>query len=83
MISSALDTALFFSIAFYCGVDPRHGMTISEVLGAVGIADSCIALPWTNLAIADYVREAAPRGLSIAPYGAILAIMRRPAPQRA
>ena len=52
------------------------GVTISEVLGAVGIADQCIALPWTSLAMADYGVKLRLAALSIAPYGAILAIMR-------
>jgi uncharacterized PurR-regulated membrane protein YhhQ (DUF165 family) len=83
VISSALDTALFFSIAFYCGSIPGTGVTISDLLGAVGIADSCIALPWTKLAIADYGVKLLLAALSIAPYGAILAVMRRPSFQKA
>ena len=54
---------------------PRHERDHLEVLGAVGIADSCIALPWTSLAIADYGVKLLLAALSIAPYGAILAIM--------
>jgi uncharacterized PurR-regulated membrane protein YhhQ (DUF165 family) len=83
VISSALDTAIFFSVAFYCGAIPGLGLTISEVLGTAGIADTCIALPWTNLAMADYAVKLALAALSIAPYGAIVMIMRRPASQRA
>lgn len=82
VISSALDTAIFFSVAFYCGALPGLGLTISEVLGAAGIADQCIALPWVSLAVADYGVKLALAGLSIAPYGAILAVMRFQ-PQRA
>ncbi len=76
VISSGLDTAIFFSSAFYCGVVPGLGLTISEVLGQFGIADQCIALPWTNLAIADYLVKLALAAISIAPYGAILTLMR-------
>lgn len=76
VISSALDTAIFFSFAFYCGVVPGLGLTISEALGQVGIADQCIALPWVNLAVADYLVKLGLAALSIAPYGAILALMR-------
>ena len=82
VISSALDTAIFFSFAFYCGALPGLGLTISDVLGSVGIADQCIALPWTSLAVADYGVKLALAALAIAPYGAILAVMRIQ-PQRA
>ncbi|WP_210493183.1 queuosine precursor transporter [Microvirga antarctica] len=83
VISSALDTVLFFSIAFYCGPIPGLGLTISDLMGSVGIADSCIALPWTNLAMADYAVKLLLAALSIAPYGAVLVLMRRLSPQRA
>jgi uncharacterized PurR-regulated membrane protein YhhQ (DUF165 family) len=76
VISSALDTAIFFSFAFYCGVVPGLGLTISDALGQVGIADQCIALPWVNLAVADYMVKLALAAIAIAPYGAILALMR-------
>jgi len=75
VISSGLDTAIFFSVAFYCGAVPGLGLTISEILGQAGIVDECIALPWTNLAIADYLVKLALAAISIAPYGAILALM--------
>lgn len=76
VISSALDTAIFFSFAFYCGVVPGLGLTISDALGQVGIADQCIALPWVNLAVADYSVKLALAAIAIAPYGAILTLMR-------
>jgi queuosine precursor transporter len=76
VISSALDTAIFFSFAFYCGALPGLGLTISDALGGLGIADQCIALPWVNLALADYAVKLALAALSIAPYGAVLAVMR-------
>ena len=82
VISSGLDTAIFFSFAFYCGVVPGVSLTISEMLGQAGIADACIALPWVNLAVADYLVKLALAAISIAPYGAILALM-RPRMQRA
>lgn len=82
VISSGLDTAIFFSVAFYCGALPGLGFTISDVLAQGGIADECIALPWVNLAVADYLVKLALAAISIAPYGAILAIM-RPRIQRA
>jgi uncharacterized PurR-regulated membrane protein YhhQ (DUF165 family) len=76
VISSGLDTAIFFSFAFYCGALPGLGVTISDVLGQAGIADECIALPWVNLAVADYLVKLALAAISIAPYGAILTLMR-------
>jgi len=76
VISSGLDTAIFFSFAFYCGAVPGLGLTVSEMLGQFGIADQCIALPWVNLAVADYLVKLALAAVSIAPYGAILALMR-------
>jgi uncharacterized PurR-regulated membrane protein YhhQ (DUF165 family) len=82
VISSGLDTAIFFSFAFYCGAIPGLGLTISDVLAQGGIADECIALPWVNLAVADYLVKLALAAIAIAPYGAILAIM-RPRIQRA
>jgi queuosine precursor transporter len=75
VISSGLDTAIFFSFAFYCGALPGLGLTISDVLGQAGIADECIALPWVNLAVADYLVKLALAAISIAPYGAILTLM--------
>ncbi|MBM6581816.1 queuosine precursor transporter [Microvirga sp. BT689] len=82
VISSGLDTAIFFSFAFYCGTVPGFGFTISEMLGRTGIVDACVALPWVNLAIADYLVKLALAAISIAPYGAVLALM-RPRLQRA
>ena len=75
VVSSAVDTAIFFSFAFYCG--PVFGLTIAEWLGQVGIADTCTALPWTSLAAADYLVKLALAALAIAPYGALLTVMRR------
>ena len=83
VISSALDTAIFFSFAFYCGAVPGLGLTISDVMAQAGIADQCIALPWVNLAAADYLVKLALAAIAIAPYGAILAFMRPMRAQRA
>jgi uncharacterized PurR-regulated membrane protein YhhQ (DUF165 family) len=77
VVSSGLDTAIFFSFAFFCGVVPGFGMTISDGLAAFGIADQCVALPWVNLAVADYLVKLALAALAIAPYGALLAVIRR------
>lgn len=76
VISSGLDTVIFFSFAFYCGTLPGSSLTITDALGRMGIADQCIALPWTNLAIADYLVKLALAAIAIAPYGAILRLMR-------
>jgi uncharacterized PurR-regulated membrane protein YhhQ (DUF165 family) len=77
VISSALDTAIFFSLAFFCGTIPGLSATISDALAAVGIADACTPLPWVNLALADYGVKLALAAVAIAPYGAVLALMRR------
>ncbi len=80
VISSALDTAIFFSLAFYCGAVPGSEATISSLLGLVGIADRCIPLPWTTLAATDYLVKLAMAALAIAPYGVMLRFMRLPRP---
>ena len=83
VVSSALDTAIFFSVAFYCGLVPGLGGTISDILGDAGIADSCVALPWVSLAVADYLVKLAIAALALAPYGALLRVMRPRMTQRA
>ncbi len=75
-ISAAVDTMLFFSIAFYCDAIPGTDATISDVLSRVGIPDECLALPWVTLAIADYGVKLTLSALSIIPYGAMLRFMR-------
>ncbi len=75
IIASAVDTALFFSFAFHCG--PVAGeMTITQMLGALGIADECIALPWQTLAIADYGVKLALALIALIPYAAMLRVLR-------
>ena len=64
VISSGVDTAIFFSVAFACGPIPGIGATVSDLLGQVGLADSCIALPWISLAVADYLVKLALAALS-------------------
>jgi queuosine precursor transporter len=83
VVSSALDTAIFFSVAFYCGPVPGLGLTISDMLGQAGVADACIALPWVSLAVADYLVKLAIAAIAIAPYGALLRFMRPRIAQRA
>ncbi len=77
VVSSALDTAIFFSLAFYCG--PIFGQPIAEWLGAIGIADACTPLPWVSLAVADYGVKLCLAAVAIAPYGAVLTVIRRDA----
>jgi uncharacterized PurR-regulated membrane protein YhhQ (DUF165 family) len=71
VIASAVDTAIFFSLAFYCGIVPGTGLAITDALAAVGISDSCLAMPWTSLALADYAVKVALALVAIGPYGAL------------
>lgn len=75
-ISAAIDTTIFFSIAFYCGTLPGWHGTISDLLNHAGIADECVVLPWVTLAMADYSVKLTLSALSILPYGAVLRLMR-------
>ncbi|WP_372425950.1 queuosine precursor transporter [Salinarimonas chemoclinalis] len=76
VLASALDTAIFFSLAFHCG--PVLGdTTITGMLGVVGIADDCIALPWQTLALADWTVKLAVAAVALVPYGALVSRMRR------
>ena len=70
VIASAVDTALFFALAFHCG--PVFGTTISEMLAAIGIRDACLALPWPTLAAADYLVKVALAAIALGPYGALV-----------
>ena len=72
VVSSGLDTALFFSLAFFCGPVPGLRLTVSETLATVAVADVCPALPWQTLALADYGVKLALAGLFLAPYGALV-----------
>jgi uncharacterized PurR-regulated membrane protein YhhQ (DUF165 family) len=71
VIASAVDTAIFFSLAFYCGVVPGTGVTIADALAATGILDSCMVMPWTSLAVTDYAVKVALAVIAIGPYGAL------------
>ena len=75
-ISAALDTMIFFSVAFYCGTLPGTGQTIEGLLGHIGIPGTCFALPWVTLALADYGVKLFLSVFSILPYGLVLRIMR-------
>ena len=77
VIASGIDTAIFFSFAFHCG--PVVGdMTITQMLGSVGIPDECIALPWQTLAIADYGVKLGLALIALIPYGAMLRFVGQP-----
>jgi uncharacterized PurR-regulated membrane protein YhhQ (DUF165 family) len=82
VVASGVDTLIFFSLAFACG-PVLDGATISDLLGMAGIADSCVVLPWRTLALADYGVKLVLAALFIAPYGAMLALMRMPERQAA
>jgi uncharacterized PurR-regulated membrane protein YhhQ (DUF165 family) len=82
VVASGVDTALFFSLAFACG-PILGGATISDMLMSAGIADRCEGLPWHTLAAADYAVKLVLAGLFLAPYGAIVALMRMPERQAA
>ncbi|MBZ6075860.1 queuosine precursor transporter [Microvirga puerhi] len=75
-ISAAVDTMIFFSVAFYCGALPGTTQTIDGLLAQVGIASECFALPWVTLAIADYGVKLTLSVVSILPYGLVLKLMR-------
>jgi hypothetical protein len=74
-ISAAVDTTVFFSFAFYCGVVPGTGLTIDQILAQAGIADQCLSLPWVTLGLADYSVKLALSVFSILPYGVVLRLM--------
>lgn len=82
VVSSALDTVVFFSLAFYCGPLLGTGATISGMLAGVGIADECVALPWPTLALADYGVKLVLAALFLVPYGALVRDL-GPAPEAA
>jgi len=82
-ISAAVDTTIFFSFAFYCGVVPGLGLTIDQMLAQVGIVDQCFALPWVTLGLADYGVKLALSVFSILPYGVVLRLMSPALSQRA
>lgn len=69
VFSSAVDTTVFFSIAFACAPLPGINLTITELLAKAGFADECVTLPWVNWAIVDYLVKIAMAIAFIAPYG--------------
>jgi queuosine precursor transporter len=77
LVSSALDTAVFFTLAFSCSA------ALGAAFGLVGITDACgEGLPWQNWALFDYLVKLALAVIFILPYGALRRIV-SPAPMRA
>ncbi len=72
VIGSALDTVLFFGLAFHCGELPLVGGTVDGWLAQLGVAGSCEAMPWPTLALADYAVKLILAVLALGPYGLIL-----------
>lgn len=63
LIASALDTGLFFSVAFSCAP------ALLSVLALVGIQDtSCADLPWQSWAVCDYLVKLTLAFVFLAPY---------------
>jgi queuosine precursor transporter len=66
LVSSALDTVVFFTLAFSCSA------VIGSSFGVIGITDACGAdLPWTTWAVFDYLVKLALAITFIIPYGAL------------
>lgn len=71
-IASAIDTVVFFFLAFYCGALPFVGIDISGIFASFGVADTCESLPWATLALGDYSVKVAMALLALGPYGYLL-----------
>jgi uncharacterized PurR-regulated membrane protein YhhQ (DUF165 family) len=68
LISSALDTTLFFCVAFSCAP------LITLALGTLGIHDACGAdLPWQSWAVCDYLVKLVLAVVFLAPYRVFMA----------
>ena len=81
LIASALDTGLFFSVAFSCAP------ALVSVLALVGIRDtSCADLPWQSWAVCDYLVKLSLAFVFLAPYrlcmNGFLSAWQAPAGQR-
>jgi uncharacterized PurR-regulated membrane protein YhhQ (DUF165 family) len=71
VISGALDTVLFFGIAFHCGDVAGFG-TLEAGFARFGLDGACQDLPWVNLALADYGVKLFMAALCVVPYGLAL-----------
>lgn len=66
LVSSALDTAVFFTLAFSCASVVGSGFSL------IGIAEACSdGLPWITWAVSDYLVKLAMAVLFLLPYGAL------------
>ena len=76
LVSSALDTALFFSLAFsstFAGLDTAFGRTDSSLEFAAPFLSVGGEVPlWVSLAAGDFLVKLLLAGLCLAPYGALL-----------
>jgi uncharacterized PurR-regulated membrane protein YhhQ (DUF165 family) len=78
LISSALDTVIFFTLAFSCAP------ALASLLATVGIVDGCgEGLPWQNWALFDYLVKLALAVVFIVPYGALRRVVTPVAPSEA
>jgi uncharacterized PurR-regulated membrane protein YhhQ (DUF165 family) len=71
VVAGALDTVLFFGIAFHCGDVAGFG-TIEAGFARLGLDGACQDLPWINLALADYGVKLFMAALCVVPYGLAL-----------
>lgn len=77
LVSSALDTAIFFTLAFSCA--PALG----ALLDLVGLGRGCgDGLPWKTWALFDYLVKLVLAVLFLLPYGALMRWIAPAAPQR-
>ncbi len=67
VVSSAIDTAVFFTVAFSCAP------AINGTLALLGVQNACgDGLPWRNWALYDYYVKLALAAIFILPYGGLL-----------
>jgi uncharacterized PurR-regulated membrane protein YhhQ (DUF165 family) len=78
VISSAVDTAVFFTLAFSCAP------LVGQGFAAIGITEACgDGLPWQTWALFDYLVKLALAAIFILPYGAMLRLGQLPTERRA
>ena len=76
LVSSALDTVVFFTLAFSCSA------AIGSAFALVGITQDCgDGLPWTTWAVFDYLVKLALAVAFILPYGALRRIVSPATPE--
>lgn len=67
LLGSLVDTALFFALAFAGD---------AAMSGAVALPFGIAAPLWVSLAVFDFIVKAALAGLLLAPYGALMGVVR-------